>query len=144
MVIKEKIMKPYINKGGYIMVSVKQKGSQKGLFLHRVKAIIFLPNPNSLPLVNHIDGNPLNCELSNLEWCDDSYNVNHAYRLGLNVSRKGTEHHKAILDDEKVRAIRKKYIRGGIYGATKLAKEFNVAVPTINDILRGRRWKHVI
>lgn len=53
------------------------------------------------------------------------------------------KHHKAILNDEKVREIRLKY-KPRKYGYSKLAKDFGVAVPTIKDIITGRRWKHVI
>lgn len=49
--------------------------------VHRLMAEAFIPNPNHLPEVNHIDENKRNNILSNLEWCTDKYNVNHGTAL---------------------------------------------------------------
>lgn len=50
--------------------------------LHRLVASTFIPNPNMLPEVNHIDGNKHNNSVDNLEWCDRSSNMKHAYLNG--------------------------------------------------------------
>ena len=44
-------------------------------------ALAFIPNPDNKPQVNHIDNNPLNNELSNLEWCTNSENQIHRFKL---------------------------------------------------------------
>ena len=43
--------------------------------IHRLVAKTFIPNPNNLPEVNHIDGNPKNNNVNNLEWCDRKTNL---------------------------------------------------------------------
>lgn len=48
-------------------------------YLHRLVALTFIPNPNNLPEVNHIDEDPSNNKVSNLEWCNRQYNA--AYSL---------------------------------------------------------------
>ena len=58
-------------------------GYSKIYSIHRLVAMHFIPNPNNLPQVNHIDGNTENNNVSNLEWCDNSHNQKHAYALGL-------------------------------------------------------------
>jgi hypothetical protein len=55
----------------------------KRYFIHRLVAIHFVENPNKLPIVNHLDGNKLNNDYTNLEWCSRSDNDKHAYKLGL-------------------------------------------------------------
>ena len=75
---------PTINKKtGYKTVSLwkNNKGSSKTI--HRLVALAYLPNPNNLPEVNHIDGNKLNNQVHNLEWVTSSGNTQHAYDIGL-------------------------------------------------------------
>lgn len=73
---REKILKPE-KILGYLRVVLCRNGKKKKLFVHRLVAIAFLPNPKGLPEVNHKDENPSNCVVSNLEWCDRRYNVNY-------------------------------------------------------------------
>jgi len=51
--------------------------------LHRAVAETFIPNPNNLPCVNHIDGVKANNLDTNLEWCTYKENSMHAVRIGL-------------------------------------------------------------
>lgn len=67
----------------YAAVSYTEDGKRKKAYVHRLVAEAFLPNPQKLPQVNHIDGNPKNNHVSNLEWCTPSHNVRHAYSTGL-------------------------------------------------------------
>ena len=76
-------LKPSLNKGGYKFLSLSHKGKTKTTMLHRMLAECFIPNPNNYPQINHKDGNKLNNELNNLEWCTPSYNVQHAWDTGL-------------------------------------------------------------
>lgn len=67
----------------YGTVSYMKDGKQKRLYVHRIVAEAFLPNPNDFPQVNHIDGNTKNNCVSNLEWCTARHNIRHAYANGL-------------------------------------------------------------
>lgn len=59
------------------------KGKMESVRVHRLVAEAFIPNPNGLPQVNHIDGNTENNAVSNLEWVTGKENVEHAWRTGL-------------------------------------------------------------
>lgn len=68
---------------GYYHVGICGKGKVKTYRVHRLVALAFIPNPNNLPYVNHIDGNKQNNNVSNLEWCTCKGNVQHAKKMGL-------------------------------------------------------------
>ncbi len=59
---------------GYKCVALSKNGKQKIKKVHRLVAEAFIPNPDNLPCINHIDENKLNNSVSNLEWCDYLYN----------------------------------------------------------------------
>lgn len=69
---------------GYLFVALSRDGIKKQLSVHRLVASAFVPNPNELPMVNHIDEDKTNNACSNLEWCDAEYNAN--YGTGKNRS----------------------------------------------------------
>lgn len=68
------------------------KASRKMYSIHRLVAEAFIPNPNNLPQINHIDGNKDNNCVENLEWCDNGYNQHHAYETGLKNKAKNSAH----------------------------------------------------
>lgn len=73
---------------GYLNCWLSKDGKVKRMSVHRVVAMAFIPNPNNLPQVNHIDGNKLNNHISNLEWCTREYNDRHR-RIYLGKDDKG-------------------------------------------------------
>lgn len=76
---KDNALKLYKTGMGYYQVSHQQEL----FYVHRIVAGAFIPNPMSKPFVNHIDGNKLNNDISNLEWVTASENTQHAYETGL-------------------------------------------------------------
>ena len=75
-------------KKNYRVVWLSVNGRSKTYYVHRLVAEAFIPNPESKPQVNHSDGDPSNNHVSNLEWCDASENIRHAYSTGLYKSEK--------------------------------------------------------
>ena len=76
------------NDKGYCYAQFYKNGKGYHLRLHRIVANLFLPNPNNLPEVNHIDGNKENNCVDNLEWCDRKHNMQEAFNNGLIPPRK--------------------------------------------------------
>lgn len=76
---REKILKTSIAGQGYRHVSLENKKH----LIHRLLAEAFIPNELKYKCVNHKDGNKLNNDLDNLEWCTYKHNTNHAFDTGL-------------------------------------------------------------
>lgn len=67
-------------KSGYFHIRMKgDDGINSCIYIHRLVAKYFIPNPDNLPIVNHIDGDPSNNHYKNLEWCTQSRNMEHSY-----------------------------------------------------------------
>ncbi len=78
----------------YLCYTLCKDKTQKNISVHRLIAIHYIPNPNNLPQVNHKNGNKLNNNIDNLEWCTASENANHAYNLGLRKYNPSKERNK--------------------------------------------------
>ena len=72
------MMKPRIDRYGYPRIGLYKNGIQKHINIHRLLGLNFLPNPDNLPTIDHIDGNPLNNDLTNLRWASHTtQSINH-------------------------------------------------------------------
>ena len=94
---KERILKPFRNKGGYLLVGLCKNGEQKKCKVHRLVAQTFIPNPDNLPEVNHKDEDKENNSVQNLEWCTDKYNTNY----GTRTQRQAEKLSKPVLQYTK-------------------------------------------
>lgn len=136
--IKGRILKPNKIKNGYLVVYLSKNNTNYPCYIHRLVAEAFIPNPNRLPAINHIDGNKENCSVDNLEWVTYSENNQHAYDTGLKP--KGEGQYKAKLKEKDVREIRKRG-KTGIYES--IANRYGVSKATVRDILLNRTWKNI-
>lgn len=89
---KEKILQPS-GERYYKVVLTNFNKESKNYLVHRLVGIHFIDNIENKPCINHIDGNKKNNYYMNLEWCNHSENVIHAYKTGL---AKNTEKQRMI------------------------------------------------
>jgi hypothetical protein len=106
--------------------------------LHRLVAQMFIPNPDNLPVINHIDGDKTNNHVSNLEWCNKSHNERHAQRMGLKNKALGEKCNKSHLSNEVVLEI----FKSGL-GCRELGRMYGVYHSTVLSIKTGKTWNHV-
>lgn len=73
----EKILKPTIDRNGYLYVKLYIATEKKMFFVHRLVAKAFISNIENYNIVNHKDECPSNNNVDNLEWCTAKYNFNY-------------------------------------------------------------------
>jgi len=137
--IPDRILRTRPNHKGYETVQIGGKTK----LIHRLVAEAFIPNPENLPEINHIDGNKRNNAVSNLEWVSHLENIRHAWDTGLSTptSLKGEDNPSAKLTEDDVSTIRKRYAAGGVTQA-ELAREYQVTATAIHWVLTRKNWKH--
>ena len=136
------ILKTHQDKNGYLNVTLSKHGVHKRYSVHRLVAETFIPNPNKLSVVHHRDNNPLNNDVSNLEW--STYSQNTLYAVEVSAMKFGEKHHNAKLTEDIVRYIRKVHVpHDKEFGASALARKFDVDVSMVLSAIKGKTWKHV-
>ena len=115
------ILKQSKDKHLYCRVRLYKKSTGETIGVHRLVAKAFIPNTNNLNVVNHIDENPQNNNIENLEWCTQKYNANYG---NAQVKRLKTRIKPLIAVDVK----------------TGFIKEFNC----INDAVRNKFYYRFI
>lgn len=138
-------MTPDTSKSGYKRITIwnTENGTKKStrIFVHRLVAIHFLPNPHELPIVNHIDNNPSNNHVSNLEWCTYGQNLAHAYKVGSR-SATGSMNNLSKLTEDIVLKIREIHRNQGLFHR-EIAAMFNVSQPLVTMVINRKIWTHV-
>lgn len=137
---KEKLMSQCIMRTYYAVV-LRKDGAYKTHLVHRLVAKAFIQNPENKPNVNHIDFNPLNNHLSNLEWCTQYENIHHTIRHGRSRTPQGIDNGMAKIDVKNLGIIRS-MIRDGIPNC-EICKIFNVHSSTISNIKRNKTYRAI-
>lgn len=137
-----------IGKNGYLYIDLNKNGTRTRKYIHRLVAEAFLPNPNNLPQVNHIDENKNNNNVNNLEWISIKDNVNYGTRTERAEQRKkevNANMKQIAMCNKQTHEIIKTY-----KSLTEASKENNIGVGNISSVLHGKRqtaggyfWKFI-
>lgn len=142
--VKTAICRIRINKQGYCMVSIEKKEISKHKYTRRgvhnlvMEAFVKNPDPIHLTMVNHKDCNPLNNQLSNLEWCNHIYNMNYELtkeNISNAIQKFMTTHTyetKPVIKYNALGSFEKEYT-----SARECALEEKIKIETIGRLCRG-------
>ena len=126
-------MKTQISNRGYERIWLTINGKREHHSVHRLVALNFVPNPEKKLEVNHIDGNKLNNNASNLEWCTRRENAVHSIRvLGNPKPPKPTVSPNRHLTFEQAQAI-----RADSRTQREIASEYGITQGSVSLIKRG-------
>lgn len=148
--VYERVKVQVHKKSGRVYFNMTYLGFTKSVLVNRVVALRFLPNPENLPQVNHIDGDKEHNYLLQptpeliekwgryqLEWSSGSDNEKHAHRTGLKSGRGSANSNAKVTADEVI------IIRASDDPVEVLMKRFDVSRSTIANIKSRRTWTHV-
>ena len=132
---KEHILKQTTNNYGYKLVMLYKDGKGKMLSVHRIVAKTFIPNKNDKPEINHIDCNPANNSVDNLEWCTHRENTD--YRELKNPKTWISNQH---LTKKEVDIIKKEKQAGKNY--KKIWEQFSdkISLSGFEKVWYGQNW----
>lgn len=136
-----KIMIGNTNNRGYYLVGLRKDGKRKMFLRHRLVAQAFIPNPNNLPQVNHIDGNKSNNTLKNLEWVNQSENEKHAIKHNLRKPWLNEQNPMSKLKKCQVYFIRRTLRKE--FSSKELADMFKITFGSIDKIGRRENWANI-
>ena len=94
-------------------VGLYKDSKRKSFLVHRLVAQAYILNLEDKPDINHKDGNPLNNNVENLEWCTKSENMQHAIKNGL--VNNFTEKQKRARSENGRKTIAKNSLKRKIY-----------------------------
>ena len=142
--IEGKFIKFTCNNYGYLYVDLYKYNKKHRFYIHRLVAETFLENPKNKPFVNHIDCNPLNNKVDNLEWCTQKENIQYANKLGR---MKSIENLKKVDRNKLIQKCSKPVIATNIQTGEEIyfssineaCRQLNLHNSNIQKVLKGNR-----
>ena len=135
------VLKTNLHRQGYLMVTLYKSAKRKTMLVHRLVAIAFIGDIPQGKEVNHINGDKGDNRLENLEYVTPSENQLHACHVLRTARVHGENHHKAKVNDDKVRQMRREYASGA--KPVHIAKRYDLSLTTTYQILHRELWKHI-
>ena len=109
---RERIVKCSNNGRGYFRAHLSKDGVANWHLVHRLVASAFIPPKVGCNIVNHLDNNPSNNRVDNLEWTDCKGNMQHAAKQGRmhfnpqNLKKAIEAHKRPVIGTNGIETLR--------------------------------------
>lgn len=135
-----KKLKPHLNKmwNRYQCTLRDSRGIRKLCKISRLVATVYLPNPENLPIVMHLDNNPANDYYRNLKWGTQKENMEDARKNGK-LRGSSCKASRAKLSKKDLILIFKLKAKGLYY--KDIAKRLGVSVGTIGRVINKKSYR---
>ena len=132
--LKGKVLKQGLSTSGYKHVVFCKDGIKKDMLVHRLVASAFLENNKRFSEINHKDENKDNNAVSNLEWCNRTYNCNYNHVSERNLYKATKAIIKGVLQKKNGTII-------GIFESVRDAeKKTGICHESISACCKGKRY----
>ena len=136
--VKEKIIKPAIDKDGYLRIELNKIGDTKKYYVHRLVGLAFINNPNNKPQINHIDFDVKNNIVENLEWVTNQENIQHNVKHGRLKDQYGQDNPNVKINKEIVFKIRNLRMEGKTLD--EISRLTGTSVSNVKNVIYKKTW----
>ena len=133
-----------LNGSGYntVCIKIRSLGISKSMTVHKLVATAFLTKKSTDTEINHIDGVKTNNSVENLEWCNHTHNIRHAFKTGLFTPKSAFIYPNSQLNKEQILEIRELF-KTSDKKLTEIAKMYNVSREIISKLKNGRTYNNL-
>jgi hypothetical protein len=139
------VLKGRNTRSGHLRVHLSRNGKVKDFYVHCLVLLTFVGHPEENQECRHLDGNPLNNNLSNLKWGSRSDNTLDSVKHGTFIGRSSIDIElvKVIKQRITISSFNRRKGRSGIETYQQIADSFGVKRSIVANIASGAAWKHI-